>query len=179
MAATMKAGPPPRKATINPASGGPAVKARLRASSSRVLAAPKSARSTSPGTRAGAATEYTTVPVAVSAPISASKGSDNSPAQSSTGNVSSAAARSSSADAISRRRRIRSASTPAGSDSSRNGRLWAVESMPVSAGPAPSTRTARMGAAANAICSAHCADRFDQARRWKAAGNGTMRLSGT
>src|SRR6202012_2946830 len=50
------------------------------------------------------------------------------------------------------------------------GRVSAVCSRPVWPSPTPSSSTATIGAAASAICSADCADRFDQARRLKVEG---------
>lgn len=47
-------------------------------------------------------------------------------------------------------REARSTASPAGMDSSKNGRVCAICSHPVSTGPAPSNKTAASGAAANA-----------------------------
>ena len=65
-----------------------------------------------------------------------------------------------SASTISRERDQRSASTPIGIDSGRNGSVCAVVSMPISPGPACSSITATIGTAARLICSADCAARL-------------------
>jgi hypothetical protein len=69
------------------------------------------------------------------------------------------------------RRERRSAHTPSGIDSNRNGSVCAVCRSPVPRASAPSANTATSGAAARLICSADCAARFDHASRWKTAGN--------
>src|SRR3954468_15138972 len=81
-----------------------------------------------------------------------------------------AAARSASEPAISQRREMRSASSPAGIANRMNGSVSAVCNRPVWPSPTPSSSTATMGAAASAICSADCAARLDQARRLKVVG---------
>lgn len=81
---------------------------------------------------------------------------------------SSEAARSASDTVIRPRRDERSAHTPAGTESSRNGKVCAVCRNPVSDALAPSSSTATSGAAASATCSENWAQRFDQASREKA-----------
>src|SRR6201999_1689961 len=76
-----------------------------------------------------------------------------------------------SAPAISHRRDMRSVRRPAGIANNTKGRVSAVCSRPVWPSPTPSSSTATIGAAASAICSADCADRFDQARRLKVEGS--------
>src|SRR5262249_44576444 len=127
---------------------------------------------TSAGTSAGAATLYATVPHAPTNPSNPRSGSVSQPSCTSARAAASASARSASAEAMNRRREMRSASTPAGIDSTRNGSVCAVCKRPVSPAPAPSAITATMGAAARAICSADCAARFDHASRLKPAGSG-------
>src|SRR5882724_515360 len=170
-AANPKAGAPPVQPTSAPASAGPDAKATVRASSIRPLAAARAAAGTSAGTSAGAATLYATVPHAPTKPSSASRGSVSRPRGASASTPASASARSASAPAISRGRDIRSASTPAGTESTRNGSVCAVCSRPVSPAPAPRTSTAIMGAAASATCSADCAARLDHASRLNADGS--------
>src|SRR5207302_1997487 len=80
---------------------------------------------------------YATVPHAPTKPSSASRGSVSRPRGASVSTPASASARSASAPAISRGRDIRSASTPAGTESRRNGSVCAVCSSPVSPAPAP------------------------------------------
>src|SRR5260221_3945014 len=74
--------------------------------------------------------------------------------------------RSASPETIKRVRDRRSASSPAGSASSRKGSVCAVCSTPVSPAPAPKASTATSGIAARLICSASCAARFDQMSRF-------------
>jgi hypothetical protein len=102
-------------------------------------------------------------------PSTAIQRMDNCPANASSTSPSSDAARSASAPISSRRRELRSASKPAGMDSSRNGSDCAADSNPVCVAPAPSVSTATIGTAARVICSADWAARLDQARRVKAA----------
>ncbi len=154
-----------------PPSAGPAEYAALRASSSRPFATAKDSRATSEGTREGAATLYATVPAAPRHPNAASQGSVNPCNITINNTLSIAITRMPSASAIKVRRERRSAQTPNGIDSSRNGNVCAVCSKPVSRALAPSANTATSGAAARLICSADCATRFDHASRWNAAGN--------
>src|SRR5438067_12722746 len=176
-AANAKAGAPPVQPTSAPATAGPDAKATVRASSIRPLAAARAAAGTSAGTRAGAATLYATVPHAPTKPSSASRGSVSRPSGASASTPASASARSASAPAIRRGRDIRSASTPAGTESTRNGSVCAACSRPASPAPAPRASTATMGAAASATCSADCAARLDHARRLKADGSALTKLS--
>src|SRR5438477_326439 len=99
------------------------------------------------------------------------------PSGASASTPASASARIASAPAISRGRDIRSASTPAGTESTRNGSVCAVCSRPVSPAPAPRANTAIMGAAASATCSADCAARLDHASRLNADGSALTKLS--
>src|SRR5438034_775346 len=176
-AATPNAGAPPVHPTSAPASAGPPAKATVRASSIRPLAAANAPAGTSAGTSAGAATLYATVPHAPMKPSSASSGSVNRFRCASVRTPASESARSASAPAMSRRREARSASTPAGIESRRNGSVCAVCNSPVAPAPAPSASTATMGAAARPICSADCAARLDHASRLKLAGSRGEALS--
>ncbi len=132
----------------------------LRASSSRALARARSLLGTSAGTSAGAATLKPTVPAAPTKPSSASSGSDSACPSTNASRPNSDNARNTSAATISRVRDQRSASMPAGIDSSRNGSVCAVLSAPISPGPALSAITATIGTAARLICSADCAARL-------------------
>src|SRR5438046_2546886 len=176
-AATPNAGAPPVHPTSAPASAGPPAKATVRASSIRPLAAANAPAGTSAGTSAGEATLYATVPHAPMKPSSASSGSVNRFRCASVRTPASESARSASAPAMSRRREARSASTPAGIESRRNGSVCAVCNSPVAPAPAPSASTATMGAAARPLCSADCAARLDHASRLKLAGSRGEALS--
>ena len=164
MVASKNAVEAPAHDTTAPAAAGPAAKAALRASSSRLLATPSSARGTSAGTSAGAATLKPTVPEAPTKPNTASSARLNCPLAVAASSPASDSARSASAATISRRRELRSASRPSGIDSSRKGRLCAVLSRPISPGPAFNASTATMGTAARLTCSAACAARLAPAR---------------
>ena len=89
------------------------------------------------------------------------------------------AVRKPSAQAINCLREIRSASRPSGIASSKNGSVWKAARNPISPGPAFNANTATMGTAARLTCSADCAARLAQARRWNASEScGCARLGG-
>ena len=170
-AARTKAEGAPAQATSAPASAGPPAKAALRASSRRPLARPSSSRGTSAGTSAGAATLKPTVPTAPMNPSTASHVIDRPPARTMASSPSSESARNTSAATIRRRRETRSASSPSGIDSSRNGSVCTAASVPISPGPAPSASTATSGTAARLSCSADWAARLEPASAVKERGN--------
>ncbi len=161
MAASTNAAEAPAQEVSAPPNAGPAAKAALRASSSRPLAFARFSRSTSAGTRAGAATLKPTVPTAPMKPSTASNSIERWFRRIAASTPSKASMRSASAATIRRRREVRSASKPNGIDSNRNGNDCTAASMPISPGPAPSISTAMIGAAARLNCSADCAARLD------------------
>ena len=152
-----------------PPIAGPPVKASVRASSMRALAAGSALGVTRLGTNAGVATLYATVPQAASAPRKASGGHVMRPDCTRHRMVRSDAARSPSDQTIRRGREMRSASRP-GDREEQEGQGQRHLQQPDLRLPGAERNHRHDGGGRSAICSADCAARFDQARRTNAEG---------